>query len=68
MEAIQLHVACHRFGGPCYLHLKGEVKMEAAWTSETLSYHNPTPRHNPEFHLNLRFSLSNAFFPSFCEF
>jgi hypothetical protein len=31
----------HRgFGWPCYLHLQGEVKMEAAWSSVTLeSYH-----------------------------
>jgi hypothetical protein len=24
------------------------AKVEAAWTSETLSYHNATRRHNPE--------------------
>jgi hypothetical protein len=38
------------------------VKMEAAWTSETVSYHNITLHHNPEdLHLNqmLLFSLKS---------
>jgi hypothetical protein len=29
-------VGYQRFGGPCCLHVQGEVKMEAAWSSETL--------------------------------
>jgi hypothetical protein len=38
------HIRC-----PCCLHLQGEVKMEAACTSETLvSHHNITWHHNPE--------------------
>jgi hypothetical protein len=41
------------FGGPCFLHLQGEVKKEAAWTSETLSYHNSTWCHNNPEELNL---------------
>jgi hypothetical protein len=40
-----------RFGGPCCIHLQGEVKMEAAKSSETLvSYHTITWRHKPEDH------------------
>jgi len=38
-------VGYQRFGGPCCLHLQGEV------TSETLvSQHNTTRRHHPEDH------------------
>jgi hypothetical protein len=38
-----------RFEGLCYLHLQGEVTMEAARTSETsVSYRNTTRHHDPE--------------------
>jgi hypothetical protein len=37
------------FRGPCCLHLHGEMKMEAARTSEMLVwYYNTTRRHNPQ--------------------
>jgi len=38
-----------RFGGPCCLHLQGEVTINAARSSETLlSYRNTTWHHNLE--------------------
>jgi len=37
-----------RFGELYCLHLQGEVKMEAAYTFETVTYHNTTRRHNPQ--------------------
>jgi len=41
-------VGYRRFGEPCYLHIQGEVKINAAWISETsVSYHNITRRQNP---------------------
>jgi hypothetical protein len=33
---------------PCCLHLQDKVKMEAAQTSEMVSYHNTAWCHNPE--------------------
>jgi hypothetical protein len=35
-------------GGPCCLHLQGEVKTETEWSSETLVSYNTTQSHNPE--------------------
>jgi hypothetical protein len=54
-------VAYQRIGSPCFLHLQGEMKMEAAWTSETLVCHNTTRRHNPE-DLDLNLSVWFASF------
>jgi len=38
-----------RFGGPCCLHPRDEMKIETAWAPETsICYHNTTRRHKPE--------------------
>jgi hypothetical protein len=47
------------FRGPCYLHLQDKVKMEAAWTSEMVSYHNTTQHHNlQDLDLNSYFTVA----------
>jgi hypothetical protein len=47
-------VRYQHFGTPCCLHLQGEVKMEAARSSEAVvHYRNTTRRHNSDLDLNL---------------
>jgi hypothetical protein len=42
-------VGYQRFGGPCCLHLQGEMKMEVERSFKTLvSYRNITLCHNPQ--------------------
>jgi hypothetical protein len=41
-------VGYQRFGGPYCLYLRSDVRIEAAWTSETLVFYNTTRRHYPE--------------------
>jgi hypothetical protein len=33
--AVKFVVGYQRFGGPCCLHLQGDMKMDATWSSET---------------------------------
>jgi hypothetical protein len=52
-------VGYHRFGGPCSLHLQGEVKVELS--SETLVSCNVViPRHSPE-NRDLNYLLCSLF-------
>jgi hypothetical protein len=52
-------VGYQRFGGPCCLHLQGEVTMEAAEYSETLTSYITTQRYNSQDHvLGLRHDRS----------
>jgi hypothetical protein len=52
-------VGYQHFTGPCCFHLEG-MKMEAAWTSETLVSYNITCHYNPE-DLNLVLNMYFAF-------
>jgi len=49
MTSYNVAVGYQTYGGPCYFHLHGEVKMEAARFYKILvSYHITLWYHNPE--------------------
>jgi hypothetical protein len=47
-----IHVVEYQcFGGPCYVHLQGEAKMEVGWSSEKMIFYHMYTRHlNTEDH------------------
>jgi hypothetical protein len=47
------------FGGPCCLHLQGEVKMVATWPFETLIQYITTRCHNPKDPRKLWYSTTS---------
>jgi len=47
-------VGHQHFGSPCCHLLQGEVKVEAAWNSETLVSHHNTPWHHFPEDLNFK--------------
>jgi len=57
-------VGYQRFGGPCCLHLHGEVKMAPACTSETLVLTQPYTASQPR---RPRFETSNSWLYNFLQ-